>query len=276
MWDRPELLDRVSGALIALSVLLVAYAGIVGIANAPWFPVRLVSASNALDPDGQLRHVTRDQMQAVASERLSGTIFTVDLEAARAAFAALPWVRNVEVRRTWPDRLEVAIEEQVEFANWSGGKLVNTHGELFDGARIEGLPEFSGPPGSEAEVTRRYIEVAAPLKKLGFAARQIALSPRLAWELKLDNGMLLKLGRDLTKDPITRRIERFTDAYADSAARVSGRLDVADLRYTQGFALHLPPGAAMRSASGKTPDTAGDGNHKDGNKHAPAAAKGRA
>ena len=50
MWDRPELLDRVSGALIALSVLLVAYAGIVGIANAPWFPVRLVSAMMGRPP----------------------------------------------------------------------------------------------------------------------------------------------------------------------------------------------------------------------------------
>ncbi len=88
-------------------------------------------------------------------------------------------MRTVEVRRTWPDRLEVAIEEQVALANWGGGKLVNTHGELFDAALIESLPAFAGPAGSEGEVTRRYREFAQLLARLGLSTRQIALS--LGW-----------------------------------------------------------------------------------------------
>jgi cell division protein FtsQ len=263
MWDRPDILNSVSSVLIAVSVLLAAYGGVVTLANLSVFPVRLINVSNALEPAGGLHHVTREQVQELVGTRLEGTFFTVNLEAARAAFAGLPWVRNVEVRRTWPDRLEVAIEEQVPLANWSGGKAVNTHGELFDADRIEGLPEFSGPPGSEGEVTRHYRDFSEPLAKLGFSARQIALSPRLAWELKLDNGLALKLGRDLPRDPLTGRLERFVAAYPDTVGRVGGRLDVADLRYTQGFTLHLPPGASLAAPG-------------DGNKRGQAAVKGKA
>lgn len=244
MWDRPEILNGISSSLIAVAVLLAVWGGANLLANLPWFPVRLVNVSNALDPAGELHHVTHDAVEAVITQRLSGTFFTVDLDAARTAFAGLPWVRNVDVRRKWPDRLEVAIEEQIAFANWGDGKLVNTYGELFDAARVEGLPEFSGPPGSEAEVTRRYRDWSAPLAKLGVSARQIALSPRLAWELKLDNGLALKLGREQPKDPLLTRLERFAAAYAGSVVRMGGHLELADLRYAQGFALRLPPGAS--------------------------------
>jgi cell division protein FtsQ len=247
MWDRPDLLNSISGALIAASVLLAAYGGVITLANLPLFPVRQVLVSNALQPESQLQHVTRDQIYAVATQRLRGTFFTINLEAARNAFAALPWVRSVEVRRTWPDRLEVAIEEQVAFATWSDGKLVNTHGELFDSALVNGLPAFSGPEGSEGEITRRYREFTSALAALGLGVQQIVLSPRLAWELKLDNGLAIKLGREQPKDPIGARLQRFVAAYPDAAGKFKGKLSYADLRYPQGFALQLPQAAALVS-----------------------------
>jgi len=275
MWDRPEILNSISSTLIALSVLAAAYGGVIAFANLPLFPVRQIRVSNALDAAGELHHVTREQVQAVVRERLRGTFFTIDLETARAAFAALPWVRNVEVRRTWPDTLEVAIEEQVALANWGGGKLVNTYGELFDGALVDGLPAFAGPTGSEAEVTRRYGEFALELDKLGTHVRQILLSPRLAWELRLDNGLTVKLGHEQPKDPILARLQRFVAAYGDALSRIKGRVDVADLRYAQGFALHLPPGSAP-AAGGRNADQAPNTRTPDLHKNGPAPARVKA
>jgi cell division protein FtsQ len=251
MWDRPEILNSVSSTLFAASVLLAAYGGVIAVAGLPAFPLRHVGVTNASEPGGHLRHVTREQVLAVVGVRLNGTFFTLDLDAARAAFSALPWVRSVEVRRIWPDRLEVAIEEHAALANWHAGKLVNNHGELFDAPPIEGLPEFSGPPGSEGDVTRRYREFSAALARLGVAPSRIALSPRAAWELKLDNGLALKLGREQPGDPLARRVERFASAYPATVARVRGRLEVADLRYAQGFALRVPPGTVPEAKTGR-------------------------
>lgn len=250
MWDRPEILDSVSSTLIAAAILLAAYGAVIGIANLPLFPLRHVGVVNAVEQGGELRHVSRQQVQELIGERLAGTFFTVDLEAARAAFSALPWVRRADVRRIWPDRLEVAIEEHAALANWHAGKLVNTHGELFDAAAIDGLPAFSGPPGSEGEVTRRYREFAASLARLGVAPRQLVLSARAAWELKLDSGLALKLGREQPADPLLRRLQRFVAAYPATAGHSGPRLEVADLRYTQGFALRLP-GPLPEAKAGK-------------------------
>jgi cell division protein FtsQ len=269
MWDRPDMLNNISSVLVAVSVLLVLAGGIFVFANLPWFQVRRINVSNALEPAGQLHHVTRAAVQEIASARLDGTFFTVDPEAARSAFAMLPWVRKADVRRVWPDRLEVAVEEHEAFGNWGGGKLVNTHGELFDAARIDGLPEFSGPEGSAAEVTRHYRDFSAPLGRLDLKVREISLSPRLAWELKLDNGLALKLGRDLPRDPLQFRVERFVAAYPNAVTKAGGKINAADLRYAQGFATRLPGVAATAPAKAKDSKAATSA-------RAPVAARGGA
>jgi cell division protein FtsQ len=274
MWDRPDVLNNISNVLLAASVLLVLACGIYVFANLPWFQVRRINVSNALESARLLHHVTRAEVQEIAIERLNGTFFTVDPEAARLAFARLPWVRSAEVRRVWPDRLDVAVEEHEAFANWGGGKLVNTHGELLDAAKIDGLPDFSGPEGSEADVTRHYRDFSTPLGKLDLKVREIALSPRLAWELKLDNGLAMKLGRDLPRDPLEMRVERFVAAYPDAVAKAGARIGAADLRYAQGFATRQLGVASEANPAAKPANTK---NAKaGGNVHAPAAARGGA
>jgi cell division protein FtsQ len=90
-----------------------------------------------------------------------GHFFTVDLESVRALFESIPWVRRAELRRRWPDCLEVRIEEQVPLARWGQQRrdtqLVNADGQLFRGQSDATLPLLSGPAGSEGEVARRYV-----------------------------------------------------------------------------------------------------------------------
>jgi cell division protein FtsQ len=49
------------------------------------------------------------------------------------------------LRRRWPDKLEVVIEEHQALARWGNVALVNTHGELFYAATNKELPVFLGP-----------------------------------------------------------------------------------------------------------------------------------
>src|SRR5205814_462244 len=115
--------------------------------------------------------------------RVKGTFFTVDLEAVRALFEGIPWVRRAELRRGWPDRLEVRVEEHVALARWGQRReprLVNTHGELFLGQSDATLPVFSGPAGSEGEVTQRYLAFRGLLGPLALEPRQVLLSSRLS------------------------------------------------------------------------------------------------
>jgi cell division protein FtsQ len=98
------------------------------------------------------------------------------------------------------------------------------------------LPRFSGPRGSEGEVARRYLRFNDLVAPLGARVEEVILTPRLAWQLKLSNGVRLALGRDA--DAAEARLERFVQ----SAAKGAFRYDYVDLRYPNGFALRTHGG----------------------------------
>jgi len=240
MWDNADFLNGCANALYALAAAAVIYAGVHVAIHSPLLPLRQVALH------GELAHVTREQAEAAAQAGVVGTFFSVDLDAVRRAFETVPWVRKVEVRRLWPDRIEIAIEEHRALARWGSGnqvkRLVNTYGEVFEGELPEaiGLPQFSGPAGSAEEVSRRYGAFRQALAPLELEPRQVLLSPRYAWQLRLSNGLTLELGRDQLKEPVLERLARFVAFYAQTLGRLDRRLDYVDLRYPNGFALRVP------------------------------------
>lgn len=245
MWAEPRLLNVAANALFVLAAVLIVYAAGAMLANSPAFPLR------AIRVQADLGHVSRGQIVDALQGRVSGTFFTVDVESIRSMFQTIPWVRRAEVRRYWPDRLEVKLEEHVALAHWgqeADGRLVNTYGEVFSGRidaergaeRSAPLPQFAGPAGSEQELARRYALFRDLLAPLSLEPRAVALSQRLSWQLRLSNGLTMQLGRDNEKDPVQERLLRFVEVYPRTLAPLSRRLDYVDLRYPNGFALRVP------------------------------------
>ena len=68
---------------------------------------------------------------------------------------------------------------------------------------------------------------------------QLTLSPRLAWQLKLGNGMAVDMGREQPKAPLDVRLERFIEVYPETVAKQALRPAVVDLRYPNGFAMRV-------------------------------------
>jgi len=240
MWDNADMLNGCANALYALAAAALIYAGVHWVMHSPLLPLRHLALQ------GELTHVTREQAQGVARASAAGTFLSIDLDAVRRAFESLPWVRKVDVRRLWPDRIEVSIEEHVALARWGADtqvrRLVNTYGEVFDGELPETvrLPQFAGPGGSAQEVTRRYAAFRQTLAPLQFEPQQVLLSPRYAWRLRLSNGLTLELGRDQLKEPVLQRLARFVAFYAQTLGSLNRRLEYVDLRYSSGFALRVP------------------------------------
>lgn len=234
MWNNPRLLNSAASALFALAAAIGLFAATQFVLRSSLFPLREVSV------EGTLRHTSRAEIETAARTRIVGNFFSVNLEKVRATFEALPWVRHVDVRRVWPDALEVIIEEHVALAKWADGGLVNSQGERFAARTDEHLPVFNGPPGTAAEIARRYRIFAALLASLHAPLAQLTLTPRFAWELRLESGLQLVLGRDVQGDPVERRLARFVDAYPATLARARARREYVDLRYPNGFAVRLP------------------------------------
>jgi len=228
--------NAAAGALAALALALLAYAGGRVLVESPAFLLKTIVV------DGELDRVERRNIVNALQGRVRGTFFTVDLESVRSLFEGVPWVRRAELRRRWPDALEVRIEEQVALARWGQQRkevqLVNAHGELFRGQSDAALPVLAGPAGSEGEVTRRYIAFRDALAPLGFEPAQVLLSSRLAWQIRLSNGLTLQLGRDSERDRVEDRLARFVSAFPQTLGKSRQRVDYVDLRYSNGFAVH--------------------------------------
>jgi cell division protein FtsQ len=203
------------------------------------------------------------QIGEIVHNELKGNFFTIDLEATRKAFEKLPWVRKVSVRRHFPWQLDVDLEENVPLAIWNGNELVNTHGEIFAvesetllleatelhlfplyGVSEMTLPKFIGQKDTAAEVSRMYQAFNTELAPLKQNVVQISLSMRRAWQLKLNTGMLIELGREQPQE----RLVRFVATYENSLAPLPYTVKYVDLRYRNGFAAYLPQVVASSKA----------------------------
>ncbi len=224
--------------LIFASALALGYAAVLGAARLPTFPLREVVVKTPL------REVTVMQIEYAANEAVNGNFFTVNLEMVRAAFEKLPWVRQASVRRHWPGGIELNIEEHVAVARWkhaegSEARLVDSEGAVFAAAGGAKLPLFVGPEGSASEMLARYHELSELMAGVGRQPQSLALSPRQAWQVRLDDGVLIDLGRDQTKSPVRERLARFLAVYREAGEKLHAKADVVDLRYPNGFAVRL-------------------------------------
>jgi cell division protein FtsQ len=231
MWDNHQSLDLLANWLFALAAVMATYLISYWAIHLPAFPLQEMNIRGGND-DGSLRHVTREQIDGVVRSEEMGNFLTVDLEATRKAFDKLPWVRAVSVRRVWPRGLEVTLEEHVALARWGSDALVSTQGEIFNAASDERLPVFEGPLESSSEMARQYAVFNKLLRPLELSIGQMSLSPRRAWRVHLNSGLVLELGRE----QVEARLARFVLLHDRSVAQLSQRLSYVDLRYPSGFA----------------------------------------
>jgi cell division protein FtsQ len=239
MWDKPQALVWMANFFYALAAVLMLYTMVFAVVHLPIFPLREVRV------EGELAHVNREQVKLIVARHLNGNFFTVDLEKTRNAFQKLPWARNVNIRRRWPDKLEVTIEEHQELARWGNIALVNTYGELFQAASDSDLPVFYGPGDGVAEVAQHYSTYSQILAAAGITIAQLALTPRRAWQIRTDQDMVIELGRE----QMAARLEKFASVYQTTLSGSGANVRYADLRYPNGFAVHRPSSATPGPAA---------------------------
>lgn len=271
MWDKPNILNWIANVLFGVAFMIFLYGTLYVVVHLPIFPL------NEVRVDGDLKHVTREQVKMIAGRYLQGNFFTVDLLKTREAFEKLPWARNVSVRRRWPNRLEVVIEEHQALARWGNIALVNTHGELFHAASDADLPVFYGPGDGVKEVAEHYGEFSELIAPANLKLNEVTLTPRRSWQVTTNTGMVISLGRE----KMDMRLSRFMQVYRKTYAGLKGNLNYVDLRYPSGFAVRSPMAlaafkpvaAAVETKDIKAPGPSKAKNEpvkKDANKKAPA------
>jgi cell division protein FtsQ len=232
---KPLVSLRVVGRLLATAGALLATLCVVFWALDQ--PIRTVEVT------GRFQHVApADIEQLVARQVRNQGLLTVDLAAVSRALHTIPWVDAVSVERDWPHGLSVLVVEQVAAARWEPDGLVNADGVLFATGLTRfpaALARLSGPEGTEAEVTQRYLGMQRRLAAAGLAIDALRLDARGAWQLDLANGITVRLGRS----QVDERFEKFMSAALGIVEHRATEISYVDMRYTNGFAIGWRSGA---------------------------------
>ncbi|MCE2596101.1 cell division protein FtsQ/DivIB [Motilimonas cestriensis] len=187
---------------------------------------------------GERQYVSDDEVrQVLLAIPDSQNFFTLDVAQLQENLESLPWVYSASIRKRWPDRLKVFLQEQTVSAYWNEEDLLNKQGEVFNAPQdkiTEQLVYLYGPNQSSVEVLEVYKQLESLLMLNGFNIEALELTHRYAWNIQLKQGIELKLGREQRVD----RVQRFIDIYPLLDAE---KVAYVDLRYDTGVAVGWKP-----------------------------------
>jgi cell division protein FtsQ len=224
---------RIAAWIIAVAlVVLPVVAVLQGWIGADRWPLRTLRVT------GELKRVDEQKLRTAVLPYARNGFFAIRLEDAQAAVAKLPWVERAEVRKHWPDVVEVRIVEHRPFARWGRDKLLSEDGDLFPlaGADVpDSLPRFDvdAPAARITDVVALYNEASEMFAPEGVRVREVSLDRRGSWSLLLSNGVRVVVGSQEAR----LRLARFARLLPSLMAQNPQPLARADLRYTNGFAL---------------------------------------
>lgn len=232
-WRRPLLRRGLRlawlGGLVVLLMALVTQ-GVERLLHPETLPVRSVVI------EGAFQYLDRQEISQTLAPYVGGGFFSLDLRPVEQAVEAMPWVYGVSVRREWPDRLKVRVDEQVPVAVWGEAALLNQYGELFHPpveTHPEGLPTLRGREGRERPLMERYLAVQARLADVGLEVAGLREDARRSWVIRLQDGSQVVMGRGMDTD----RLDRLVRMYPRLTEHRDEPIKRIDMRYTNGIAV---------------------------------------
>ncbi len=250
-----KLMNLTTSVLVMGLVLGCVAAGLWWVLRNPAFAIKEIAVV------GDTAHNSAATLRAKVAPRLEGNFFTLDLSNARAAFQSAPWVRRAVVKREFPNRLHVWLEEHVPAARWGDddAQLLNNFGEVFD---AEGdnpdddqLPILHGPEGQAAQVLAMHRVLNPLVAPLRARVVELELLGRGNWRAELDHGAVIELGRGSPQE-LAARLRQFVGTVLEVAGRHQRQMDAiesVDLRHASGYAMTLRGVTTVRAeaTSGK-------------------------
>jgi cell division protein FtsQ len=242
-----------------VAIALGAAAFVVGLGLAArWALGQPVFSISKIVIDGDTSHHNALTLKANVGGRISGNFFTLDLAQARGVFESVPWVRKATVRREFPNRLRVTLEEHRGMGFWgaaSESRMVNSLGEVFEAnagdAEAEELPRLVGADGSSQELLTMYRALSKTLQAANVTIEQLELSARNGWRIQLDSGTQIELGRG-TAAEVMARVDQLLVTQKQVLASYQrigwDRVESVDLRHAGGYAIRINGVSTMASA----------------------------
>ncbi len=220
-------IGRIITPLVALGIVIATYQLSLTLLDRPISSIQI---------NGPFQRVSALQIEEAISEQIEAGFVGADLEHIQGRIVALPWIDQARVARRWPSRISITVTEQVPAAVWGERGLLNTRGELFVAEARHPpaeLPRLSGPDDRSAEVAKRYLEVRDRLIPVGLDLQRVHVDARGSWDMTLQNGIKVRLGR---RD-VAERTDLFLRVVTDIITSRAKEIEYVDMRYGNGFTI---------------------------------------
>ncbi|BGI51229.1 MAG: cell division protein FtsQ [Arsenophonus endosymbiont of Ceratovacuna japonica] len=189
------------------------------------------------------RHYTCDDniKQIILTLGISNTFIEIDINKIKNKIQNIPWIKNVNVSKQWPNKLKIHLVEYKPYAKWNDTIFIDVEGIIFNLPILQNIQEnllmLYGPEGSQKEVLNMYFTMQQQLKSHNFNIKSLSMNTRRAWQLILVNHIKLNIG----KKDIKKRLNHFIELYKILKQVTDKRIEYIDLRYHSGAAVGWLP-----------------------------------
>ncbi|NVK21012.1 MAG: FtsQ-type POTRA domain-containing protein [Kangiellaceae bacterium] len=172
--------------------------------------------------------------------------FTMDMQQAEQVMQEIAWIKKVQLRKIWPDTLQIVVREHKPFAYWGKDGVVSDDGEVFYPNQ---LPEanwvsLNGPDSLAKDLTQLLQNYQQQLQQQKLVIQKMDLSERGSIDLTLQGDIKVYLG----KVHVEQRLERLLQYFEVLTAQNKQQLAYLDMRYQNGMAAKWIDGETQTSS----------------------------
>ncbi len=225
--DNVKFLNRSSYLIGILAVLILLFSGIDYAVQRRFHIQHIVI-------EGDIKHVTKEQLSYIAKNRLKGTLFTLNISSLQQEFRQIPWVKEVTVSREFPDTIIVDISEFNALARFGEEGLISEEGKIFEGADSNiDLPTFYVSVNQIPDALKDYKILSELLKNHSISLSKLFLARTGIMRFELSNNLTITIcGND-----IENQVDLISQ-YWDRLYQLNPKLNSINLCYKNAMAIN--------------------------------------
>ncbi len=200
-----------------------------------------------------VHRLKREDVMRIAGITEHSTLFLIDAEGTRARLMRNPWIAGATVRKLYPDRIEIVIDEKKAYAVWQNRgmfSVVSRDGTVIDEITASEVRNSSLPFVVGAGAEKKAADLYALLARFPSIESEVVAAVFVGerrWNLRLKSGIDVRLPEDNTDVALLRIV-----ALDRSENVLSRDITVIDLRIPDRVTVRLSDEAqAARDAAMK-------------------------
>ena len=214
--------------LILSAMFLIVF--IIGTRMIEDVPIRSIHVSS------NIVRVSKIEISEIVQRYEMAGFFTVNLSNFEDDLNNLGWVYKANIKRQWPYKLIIELEEQIPIFRWNEQQLLNKYGHVFSANSNESFdhrPELRGEPGRALYLANLYEQYSHQFAALDISITSLHEDARYDKVMILSNDVRLNMGRG----DVAQQMQHCLRALALLSAKERSAIATIDLRHSNGLAV---------------------------------------